>query len=94
MFIVRIEHPVPDFATWKRVFDRDPLGREGAGVRRYRVLRPVDDSHFVFVDLEFEARAEAERMRRALETMWGDVEGTLIGHPKAALVEVFEEKEY
>ena len=91
---MRIEHPVPDFAAWKRVFDSDPLGRERAGVRRHRIFRPVNDSQFVCVDLEFDARAEAEKMQEALNKMWGNVEGKLIGKPKATVVEVSEEKNY
>jgi hypothetical protein len=43
MPILRIEHPVADFDAWKAAFDGDPLGREQSGVRRYRVLRSVDD---------------------------------------------------
>jgi hypothetical protein len=41
MYILRIEHPVPDYDTWKASFDSDPIGRERSGVRRYRILRPT-----------------------------------------------------
>ena len=37
--IVRIEHPVPDFARCKQAFDSDPVGREQTRVRRDRSLR-------------------------------------------------------
>jgi len=94
MFIVRIEHPVPDFAAWKRVFDSDPLGREQAGVRRYRILRPVGDANYVCVDLEFDDRVRADAMHAALDKMWGNVAGTLIGKPRATMVELSEEREY
>ena len=50
MHILRIEHRIRDFDTWKEAFDRDPIGREQGGVRRYRVLRPVDDPNYVMVD--------------------------------------------
>ena len=60
MAILRIEHPVPDFDAWKAAFDSDPVGRQRGGVRRYRVLRPVDDPNFVLVDLEFDSSSEAE----------------------------------
>ena len=43
MTILRIEHPVRDFDIWKEAFDADPVGRERSGVRRCRVMRPVDD---------------------------------------------------
>ena len=41
MYMLQIEHPVPDFDGWKQAFDSDPVGREKLGVRRYRILRPV-----------------------------------------------------
>src|SRR5438067_5859056 len=46
---VRIEHAVPDYATWKQVFDSDPVGREKVGVRRYQVFRAVDDPTVVMI---------------------------------------------
>ncbi len=39
MYILRIEHGVPDYESWKAAFDRDPIGRERSGVARYRVMR-------------------------------------------------------
>lgn len=51
MIILQIEHPVPSFEEWKRAFDSDPVDRQRSGVRRYRILRPVDDPNFVVIDL-------------------------------------------
>ena len=31
MYILRIEHPVPDYDAWKAAFDSDPIGRERSG---------------------------------------------------------------
>ncbi len=90
MYLVLIEHPVPDFATWKQAFDRDPIGRKRTGVRRYRVLRPVDDSRYVLVDLEFDTRAQAETTLAALRQLWGQVEGTVMEKAQARIVEVAE----
>ena len=70
MTIVQIEHPVADFEMWKRAFDSDPVHRQASGVRRYRILRPVDDPHYVAVDLEFDDTQRAHAFRRALEQMW------------------------
>ncbi len=92
MIILRIEHPVPDFAAWKRAFDADPLGRGRAGVRRYRILR-TSDAKFVTVDLELGTLAEAEALRGALEKLWGRVEGQIIGRPEARILEPVEERE-
>ena len=70
MYILRIEHPVPDYDAWKASFDSDPIGRERSGVRRYRVLRATDDPNYVMIDLEFDSASEAEAVKAAL----GDVE--------------------
>ncbi len=54
MFTLRIEHPVPDYDSWKQAFDGDPIGRERSGVKRYRIMRPGDDPRYVMIALEFE----------------------------------------
>jgi hypothetical protein len=94
MHILRIEHAVPDFDGWKAAFDGDPVGREEAGVRRYRILRPVDDPNYVMVDLEFDSRSEAEALLAALRDMWRRVEGTIMMNPRVQIVEAVESKEY
>jgi len=33
MHILRLEHPIRDFETWKAAFDRDPVGRQQSDVR-------------------------------------------------------------
>ncbi len=86
--VLRIEHPVPDYDAWKAAFDADPVGRARSGVRDFRVLRPVDDVHHVMVDLEFDTPAEAEAMLASLRALWKRVEGTLITHPSARIVEM------
>jgi hypothetical protein len=94
MVTLRIEHPVPDFDAWRRAFDSDPLDRRGSGVRRYRILRPVDDLSVVMVDLDFERRDDAEAMREALLRLWGRAEREgLIGAGRARILEVVETAE-
>ncbi len=94
MYILRIEHPVPDFDGWKKVFDSDPVGRKKSGVRRYRVLRPTNDAKYVMIDLEFDTIGLAETMLDALRVLWGRVEGKVMTNPKAQIVETVETKEY
>lgn len=94
MFILRIEHPVPDFDGWKKAFDGDPVGRRKSGVRRHRVLRPLDDARYVMIDLEFETAREAEAVLAALHRMWGRVEGTVMSNPRARIVEAVETRDY
>lgn len=93
MHILKIEHPVPDFDRWKQTFDNDPLGREKSGVRRYRVLRPIDDPNYVMVDLEFDSAGEAEAFGASLRDLWERVD--VIGeNPRARIVDAVETKEY
>lgn len=94
MTTLRIEHPVPSFEGWKKAFDSDPMHREASGVRRYRVLRPVDDPKFVTVDLEFEDRGQAEAFQARLRELWRRVEGTIMQSPRAQILEAVESKEY
>jgi len=94
MYILRIEHPVPDYDGWKRAFDSDPVGRQKLGVRRYQILRPVDDPHYVMIDLEFETQAQAEALLAAMRSVWSRVQGQVMSDPKARIVEAAEIKTY
>jgi len=94
MYILRIEHPVPDFDGWKKAFDSDPVGREKSGVRRYQVSRPIDDPNYVMIDLEFDTPSQAEALLAAMRVVWGRVEGTIMMNPQARVVEAVETKEY
>ena len=91
----RIEHPVPDYDRWKAAFDSDPVGRERSGVRRYRVMRDVDDHpNDVLIDLEFDTSGGAEAFLAAMRTVWGRVEGTIMSNPVGRIVETQEVQEY
>jgi len=94
MSILRIEHPVRDYGAWKAAFDSDPVGRERSGVRRYRVMRAIDDPNVVMIDLEFDTPGEAEGLLAAMRTVWDRVAGTLVTNPQARIVEVSESGEY
>lgn len=91
---VRIEHPVPSYDGWKQAFDSDPVGREQSGVRRYQILRPVDDANFVMIDLDFDTRDAAESFLTAMRGVWSRVQGTIMDNPRAWIVEVAESKQY
>jgi hypothetical protein len=70
MHTLKIEHPIRDFDTWRAAFERDPIGRQRAGVRRYRVYRPADDPRYVLVDLDFAEAGEARAFLEALQKVW------------------------
>jgi hypothetical protein len=94
MYILRIEHPIFSFEDWKKAFDSDPIGREKSGVKRYQVLRPLDDEKYVMIDLEFDAMSQAEAVLAALRVLWGRVEGTIMMNAQTRIVEVVETGEY
>lgn len=94
MHVLRIEHPIADYDGWKRAFDSDPVGRERSGVRRYRILRPVDDERYVMIDLEFDTPEEAEALLEAMRVVWERVEGKIMQNAQARITRAVETKVY
>ena len=71
MTTLRIEHPVTDFTVWYAAFGRFSEMRGSAGVIAHHIWRPVDDDHFVSLDLEFASQADAEAFLTLLrERVW------------------------
>ena len=93
MHILRIEHPVPDFDSWKKAFDSDPIGRRKMGVRRYRVYRPTDDPNHALIELEFDSASEAESCLSALRALWSRVQGSVMNDPRVRILHLVEERE-
>ena len=93
MYSLQIEHPVPNFDAWRRAFESDPVNRKQSGVRRYRVLRPIDNPNYAIIDLEFDSVNEAENLLAAMRGVWRDVQGTIIEIPRVRIVEAVESKE-
>ena len=90
MTTLHIEHPITDYATWRDAYGRFAERRREAGVRAERVQQPVDDAHYVVVDLDFRTRAQAERFLAFLETtVWASRESSpaLAGTPRTRLLE-------
>jgi hypothetical protein len=90
MATLHIEHPITDFGTWKAAFDRFAEQREKAGVRGHRILRPVDDVHYVVVDLDFQTAAAAEEFLDFLRTkVWTSTQTApaLVGTPQTKILE-------
>jgi hypothetical protein len=93
MPILRIQHPVPSYDGWKAAFDSDPVGRERSGVRRYQILRSLDDPNYVMIDLEFDTKSEADALLAAMREVWSRVQGSIMSNPQAYIVEQVESKE-
>ena len=93
MVILQIEHKVPSFDGWKKAFESDPINRKKSGVRRYNILRPVDDPNYVIIDLEFDNLKNAEDTLAALRILWGKVEGTIMMNPQTRILNRVETAE-
>ena len=95
MIILHIEHAISDFDTWKKAFESDPAGRQRSGVRHYQISRPLDNPHYVMIDLGFESRETAEAFLPVLHGVWQSAAAApaLVGGPETRIVEVVESKE-
>lgn len=90
MTTLHIEHPITDFATWSAAYDRFADRRRSAGVRAERVQQPVDDEHYVVVDLDFPTREGAQQFLTFLETSVWTSPGSspaLAGRPHTRILE-------
>jgi hypothetical protein len=90
MRTLHIEHHVTDFATWKGAFDRFADLRQKSGVLQHRVQRPIDDSRYVVIDLDFATTFEAESFLQVLQTrVWSAPENSpaLVGTPQTKILE-------
>jgi hypothetical protein len=65
-------------------------------VRRYRILRPIDDPNYVMIDLDFDSSSAAEAALAALRELWRSPAAApaLSGSPQTRIVEMIESKEY
>jgi hypothetical protein len=88
----RLEHRVPDYEGWKQAFDSDPADRKGSGVKRYRIMRSLDDPLHVLIDLEFDTARDAEGLLGSMRKIWEQLQGKLIFEPRAMIVEVVEDR--
>ena len=68
MTTLRIEHPIHDLAMWRNAFDRMADARQRGGVLSARVAQPVDDPHYVVVDLDFADVDQAKAFLTFLQT--------------------------
>lgn len=95
MTTLHIEHPVTDYDLWKRAFDGFAERRVAAGVRSHVVRRPVDDDHYVVLDLEFDAAGAAEAFLGFLRNqVWSTPSNSpaLAGAPVTRVLETTESR--
>jgi hypothetical protein len=93
MILLHIEHTTLNFEAWKTSFEGFAALREQSGVRRYRIVRPIDNPNFAIIDLEFDSVDDAQFLLAAVQQVWQRVGGTLIKDPLWRICEVAETQE-
>jgi hypothetical protein len=91
MPLLRIEHRVADYEGLKQAFDSDPADRKGSGVKRYWIMRSIDDPQQVQIDLEFDTVGQAEALLASMRSIWNQIQGKVIFEPRANVVEIVED---
>jgi hypothetical protein len=86
-----IEHSISDFDLWHDAFMRFAARRREGGVLHERIMQPVDDPHYVLIELEFGTLDAARGFQQFLETqVWSTPASSpaLVGSPRARIAEV------
>ena len=89
MTTLHIEHAVSDFDRWLTAFERFADARAQAGVVAHRVQRPVDDPHYVVIDLDFDTVDRASSFLTFLRTqVWPSPQNApaLVGEPHTKIL--------
>jgi hypothetical protein len=75
MTTLHIEHSIHDFEVWRSAFARLADHRRKAGVIGHRVAQPLDDPHYLSIDLDFPDAPHAEAFLEFLQTrVWSSTE--------------------
>jgi hypothetical protein len=89
MYTLHIEHAVSDLPTWQGAFARFADTRAAGGVVREVIRQPVDDDHYVVIDLDFGSEEEAAAFLDLLRTrVWSvpDNSPALVGSPTTRIL--------
>jgi hypothetical protein len=90
MTVLHIEHGITDFDQWRTAFATFAERRRQGGVRAERISRPVDDTHYIVIDLEFDTSHAADQFRGFLMNQVWATPGqspALKGQPQTKILE-------
>ena len=93
MYVLQIEHAVPNYDAWRNAFENDPIDRKGSGVQHYRISRKPDDNNYVFVELVFNNLSDAENCHAKLKSLWSSVEGSVMNNAQSRIINVVEDED-
>lgn len=89
MITLHIEHPITDYPTWRTAFDRFAPARTAGRVHAARVAQPIDDEHFIVIDLDFDTIEDATSFLDFLQdTVWASPSNApaLAGAPRTSIL--------
>jgi hypothetical protein len=90
MTTLHIEHAITDFHVWNAAFERFAGMRAKFGVRAHRIQHPVDDPHYIVIDLDFDTATEARRFLAFLQAnVWSSADSApaLVGEPQTKILQ-------
>jgi hypothetical protein len=90
MTTLHIEHAISDFDAWSAAFARFADVRTKFGVRAQRIQHPVDDPHYVVIDLDFDTPDDAGRFLGFLRAnVWASASNApaLVGTPRTSILQ-------
>jgi PhoPQ-activated pathogenicity-related protein len=90
MTTLHIEHAITDFPRWNAAFERFADFRAQSGVRAQQLQQPVDDPHYIVIDLDFDNPDDAHRFLAFLQAkVWSSPENSpaLVGTPQTKILE-------
>lgn len=90
---LQIEHGITSFTEWKAAFDRFADMRSTAGVRQHSIYQPVDDAHYVVINLEFDTTEAAQAFLETLQKkVWSSRQNSpaLVGDPQTRILQTVE----
>ena len=95
MITLHIEHPITDYRTWRAAFDSFAPRRLAGGVRAARIAQPVDDEHYIVIDLDFDTPEEAAAFLAFLQNnVWvsASTSPALAGAPRTTILQTAPEQ--
>ena len=87
MVHVLVRHKVADYPKWKEAFDSHLATRKRAGETGFHLFHNADDSHEIFILLDWESAEEARKFLTSDELRERMAQAGVIGAPEVHYLE-------
>ena len=82
-----VHHKVEDYSKWRPVFDEHGSFRSQNGCKSERVFRSADNPNEIFIFLEWDSIANAQKFAQSDNLKTAMKKGGVIGMPEAHFLE-------